>query len=309
MEFRVILRKTLVDLAGPWRTLALVLAGVLLPALIFWFSRGSLAGLPLQMQVHYAIGLLYSASFLWTAGFLLAVAVSAEAVQFVSRESSEGTLLLLVSKPISRWPIVMAKLVALVLYALVVELVSLLLVALIVFFVMHAETGLLIALLKAIVWMIPYLLLVIAAFGSVAVASSALLTGRVATTLAMVFVVFVFFFAPMTWRMSADHQGNRPLDVVDMGHRLAGCLLPLMDKAEGGMVLTNGHWFLQMYDPVLPDEQQMAATHYTDFPLGSVSDPFEIDPAGSSRSLAVWLSIIAVSLVVAVVALERKEVT
>jgi hypothetical protein len=286
MEFRIILRKTLVDLTT-WRgSLVVITAGLLLPILVFWGARGSVEGLTQQMRVHYVTGMFFSICFIWTLGLLLAVVVSAKAADFIAKERSDGTLLLLVSRPVNRRWIIAAKFAALVIYAVLLETITLLLIDLVVFFLMRADTDILLALLRATMWMIPYVVLVTAIFGSIAIALSGVVIQRVSLM------------------RSGD---ERPLHIVDMAYHLGNVLIPLEREAEGGhIIVTPGHWLIEWDLYSSPsNEDVIPISSYSDFPQDPASYPFK--DRGISRwcSLGIWLVVIAGS---AAVFVQRKEV-
>src|SRR5512137_1840896 len=206
MGFRAIVRKTLIDLSGWKRTIILLLVGLLVPVIngISWRVHLQHAGLSPDMATFYILKSFVGISFIWTSGFFLAFAAVTSAAGAISKESNDGTLLTLVSKPIARRQIVLGKFTGIVVHALLMITVIFLIQAVVLWFLLPVEAPTFGALLLAIPWMILYSLLVILVFASLSLALSSLIDNQVVTTvLACGLIFFLFMFGPIGTRFFA----------------------------------------------------------------------------------------------------------
>ncbi len=310
MGFRLIMRKTLVDLTGPVRTPLLILAGISIPVLVSLGWQWGLERLPLHMQTHYMLGNFLSISFIWIVGFFLALMVSATAASFISKESSDGTLLLLVSKPISRWQIVLGKLSALALNAIFLEAIILLLLVLLFWFLLPLEIDTFKALLGAIPWVVLYSLIVTLTLGSISIALSALMRSRVKImVIVMVIIIFVFLFGFIAHVMFPETYEDYHLYYLDMSHHLGNIFIPFIEQAEGGQIIPQYHQALLYFTHASAPMESMPTLQYSDLSIGGVFYPAELTHYVSPAvSIGIWLAIFVIALGLAMVVIERKEV-
>ncbi len=243
MGFRAVVRKTLIDLTGWKRTLTLLILGLFLPVLlcIFWRFELQKSGLSPDMETFFLLKRFIGIAFVWTAGFFLSFTVVTSAAGAISKESNDGTLLTLVSKPIARRQIVLGKFVGIVLHALLMVTVILLIEAIVFWFVLPVEAPTYWALLKAIPWVILYSLLVILVFASISLALSSLIDNQVVTTvLACGVILFVFLFGPisgMMFRMKSISYENNHMYMIDGCYQLGNAFAPALEQALGGKML------------------------------------------------------------------------
>jgi len=124
--FPIIYGKTLSSLATPLKTTLLLFFLVFMP-MILGASGADLAKAPVDYQMLATADFYLAFAFLWTAGLPLAIVAAATAATFVADESADGTLLTLISRPVERWEILMAKYAAAVTYLFGVVTVALVL--------------------------------------------------------------------------------------------------------------------------------------------------------------------------------------
>ena len=195
MGFQFIVRKTLIDLASSKRVLGLVVVGILVPVIVAlgWRSTLGDGDFSLAMEEYYVISNFLTISFIWIAGLFLAFVVSTYAAGFIAKESTDGTLLLLVSKPISRRQIVLGKLMALTIHVLLIEAITLLLFTALLRFMLPIETGLFINLLVTIPGILLYSLLVILVFGAISMCLSTLLQSQIKIMVSVAVIIALVF--------------------------------------------------------------------------------------------------------------------
>jgi ABC-type transport system involved in multi-copper enzyme maturation permease subunit len=310
MGFRAVVRKTLIDLTGWKRTLILLVLGLFIPVVngVFWRFGLQDANLSPDMETFYLLKRFIGISFIWTSGFFLAFAVVTSAAGAISKESGDGTFLTLVSKPIARRQIVLGKMAAIVIHALLTITVILLIQAVVLWFVLPLEAPTFAALLAAIPWIILYSLLVILVFASISLALSSLIDNQVViTVLACGVILFLFLFGPIssTWfSMKPQSYENNHVYMFDGAYQLGNAFAPALEQALGG--------------EMLPSEQLSEITYFTGIFKGGRSGggssseyayPAElanyVTPAVSAMLL---MTLVAGSLTVAVVTTERKDV-
>jgi ABC-type transport system involved in multi-copper enzyme maturation permease subunit len=308
MGFRSVFWKTLTDLTG-WKTLLLfavplVTLMAMVPA-YFIFDAGNQTH---QAATHNATNLFLLISFLWIAGFFLAFLVAANAAGFVAKEESDGTLLLLSSKPVSRRQIVLGKLAALVVRTVLLEAVLLTLVAVLFRFVLVLEDDGLVALLKAVPWIVMYSFLVIALFGAISLALSVLTRNLVAIMVIMsCLITFCFLLGPMIRSGMAD-TGNpyveHHLCYIDPSYHIQNGFVLFQDQAGGSLVpqyYVDG-WFGSQGIVATPGDAGSLGSSDLYYPVGAAG---HVSPAISA---VVMLAVALGATGLAMWAMQRKEI-
>lgn len=311
MGFRAIVRKTLIDLTGWKRTIILLLLGLIVPVLtsIAWRSHLHTAGLSPDMVTYYVLKSFVGISFIWTTGFFLAMAVVTSAAGAISKESHEGTLLTLVSKPIPRRQIVLGKFTGIVIHSLLMITVVFLIQAVMLWFILPVEAPTFARLLLAIPWMILYSLLVILVFASVSLALSSLIDNQVViTVLACGVVFFMFMFGPVsTMIFSVKPQGYQDhyVYMIDGSYQLGNAFAPALKQALGGKMLPSQElseirYFAGIFKGGRLEDSGSSSEYMYPGELANY-----VKPAVSATLLMV---LVAGCLAVAVVMTERKDV-
>ncbi len=310
MGFRAIVRKTLIDLTGWKRTLTLLIVGLFIPVAlsISWSLDLQKASLSPDMETFFLLKRFIGISFIWTTGFFLAFTVVTSAAGSISKESNDGTLLALVSKPIARRQIVLGKFAGVVIHALLMVTVILLIEAVLFWFILPVEAPTFSALLKAIPWMILYSLLVILVFASISLALSSLIDNQVVTTvLACGMILFVFLFGQisgMMFGMRLQSYENNRVYMFDGAYQFGNAFAPALEQAMGG--------------EMLPAQEMGEISYFSGiFKGGRLGESFSgeyqypgelanyVTPAVSAILLMI---LTAGALTVAVVTTERKDV-
>lgn len=304
MGFRSIVRKTLIDLTGWKRILILIVLGLVVPVLSAVAWRLSLLDrdYSLEMQTYYVVTNFLTISFIWVAGFFLAFLVATNAAGAISKELADGTLLPLVSKPISRRQIVLGKFAAIVAHAILLEAIILVLLAVLLRFMLPIGTVTLMALLAAIPWVMLYSLLVILLFGAISIALSSLIESQIRVmAIAIALVVLVFGVLTISHLMGIQNAAayeDYHLYVLDAPYHLGNTFVPAMKQAMGG--------------ELLPVSQVGAFQAFTGVFLADVRSegrPAElVNYVRPALSIFILLGISAVALWGALWAMDRKDV-
>ncbi|MCX5998053.1 MAG: ABC transporter permease [Chloroflexi bacterium] len=243
MAFRLIVRKTFMDLSGWKKTLLVLVIGLGVSVVLSLSWRGTVqhAGYSPEMQKYYLLSEFAGRCFVWVAGLFLAGMIAFNAAGAVSRETNEGTMLTLVSKPVRRRDIVLAKFVAIALHALLIEAIVLLLFVLVLWFTLPVEPSILLSLLAAVPWILLYSLLVIVVSTAVSIMFSTLLGSQIAIT-AVVAVGTLFFFLfgaalYVTGQFSTATYEARHIYLVDGAYNLGNAFAPALVHVVGGQML------------------------------------------------------------------------
>jgi ABC-type transport system involved in multi-copper enzyme maturation permease subunit len=246
MGFRAVVRKTLIDLTGWKRTLILLVLGLVIPVFagVIWRIDQQNAGLSPEMETFNLLKNFIALSFMWTTGLFLAFVVVASTAGAISKESHDGTLLTLVSKPIARRQIVLGKFTGVVIHALLMTTVIFLIQAVVLWFLLPVEAPTFGTLLLAIPWMILYSLLVILVFASISLALSSLIDNQVViTVLACGAILFMFLFGPtigtMMFIRNAGSYENNHVYMIDGSYQLGNAFAPALEQALGGEMLPS----------------------------------------------------------------------
>jgi len=308
MRFQIVLSKTLNDLMSLRRTVALVLLGLSVPvalAIIAWRESPQVSEMSLEMQIHYVINNFSIALFMWVAGLFLAVTVATTAAGFIAKEDSEGTLLLMVSKPIDRFEIVLGKFLALVISSMALQALILLLSVAIFWIVLPLDPDTFRALVKLIPWMFLYSIIVTIAFGAIATAFSVLMKSRVKIMLVLMIIIMVVFFIGMVVRTTSPQAyEDYRLYYPDLGYHLGNSFGLFVDRVESGKVLPESQALLGTFAGTYRSVEQSFDPDIGAMP-GSLEATGYVSPA---VSLAIWLAISAAALWLAAIAIKRKEV-
>ena len=239
-EAACIFTKSLIDLGKARKTAILMLLGVLVPVGYAVAMRPALLGSggAIDAQTENIVSSFITISFIWTAGIFLATVVSASGAASISNEVIRGTMLTLVSKPIRRWQIVIAKLAALAAYALLLEGSILILSSLLLCAVLGVSFPVLAGVFGLVPWLLLYSLVVILVFACLSVASAAVLQGQIRTMVVLGTIILIVFFSGALLSASGiDRQAykNHHVYIIDPSYHLGTIFLPVLEQARGGM--------------------------------------------------------------------------
>lgn len=306
MRFQVIMEKTLDDLMSIRRTILLVLLGTALTVLLVGGLSGIDADMSLEMQTQTLLDYFTLFVFLWTSGFFLTMAVATTAAGFISKEHDEGTLLILVSKPINRFEIVLGKFLALVINSLIIQGLILCLSVLSLWGMLSLDPYTVQALLSLLPWVFLYSVLVVLVFGSIAVALSTLMRSRVKIMLILMVIIMLSFFIGIVPRaVFPDAYETYYLCYADLGYHLGNTYVLLLDQ--------SGSWGM------MPSNQIMMAAFTGTYPfspegsydpdIGSWPSSLELtNYVQPLVSLALWVVVSIAAIALSGFAMRRKEV-
>jgi ABC-type transport system involved in multi-copper enzyme maturation permease subunit len=320
MAFYVVMARTVRELLGLKRTVALIAAGqtlVLFFSQVAWKKPFEAGNMSLEMQTSYLVGYFVVISFFWMAGICLVyLVVGTSGLDLVDDERKKGTLLLMVSKPISRSQLLLGKFLALVLTSVLLEGAILLGSVLVVWASLGLDPDTVSALLGVLPWIFLFSLLVVFMFAAVSMALSTVVTGAVVRNIVFTIVVMLVFTAGPVMRMAwPDVYEDYRLYYMDGSYNLGNAFMLALDQAETGRLTPESQAWLGITTGAYkagPEELLTAlvgAMGAFDPDIGAMPPSMErttyVPLAGS---FGIFLAITAAAIVVAGLALRKEEV-
>ena len=248
MRFHVVMGKALNDLLGLRRT-AIVIAGGLLPAVFFslviWSETFKSGTMSLEMQTSFFVGYFIIISFFWMTGFYLAyMLVGTSGLNLVDRERAEGTLLLMVSKPISRTQLLLGKFLALVVSTLLLQAIILPGSVLVFWALLGLDVDTVAAALKLLPWIFLFSILVTLVFGAISMALSTVVGSDMVRSIVFIVILVGVFAAGPVWRgVSSTTYNSYYAYYIDGSYNLGNAYVLLLEQGETGrMSPTTQGW-------------------------------------------------------------------
>ena len=318
LRFHVVMVKTIGDLMGMPRTVALVAGGVA-PAVIYYlvaremFQAGTKS---LEMEMSLLVGYFILISFLWMAGvYLIYLVIGTSGLELVDRERDKGTLLLMVSKPISRVEFLLGKFLALVLTTLLLEAIILLGSVLVLWGLLGLDPDVVAALLNLLPWIFLFSVFVTLAFASLTIALSTLVSNYLVRNVILLTIVAIVFAAGPVLRVQwPDIYEDYNLYYVDGSYNLGNAYALLVDKGETGRILPEFQAWIGITTGAYKGSAEVLIASFLggeafDPDIGAMPPSLErttyIAPA---LSIGLSLAVTVAAFGVASLALNRKEI-
>jgi len=305
MRFQIIMEKTLGDLMNPKRILALTLLSTSLTTLLVYaLSNGG--NMSLEKKTQTVLDYFTIFVFMWTSGVFLALTVATTAAGFVAREHDEGTLLLLVSKPINRFEIILGKFLALILSSIIIQAISLFLCVVALWLIMSLDSYTVSALLGLLPWVLLYSILVILVFSSLALALSTLWRSRVKIMLVLTVIIMMTFFIGIIPRaVFSDMYESYYLAYPDLGYHLGNAYILLLSQSDEWRMIPSNQLIMAVFSGVYPFSVEGS------FDPDISAWPSSLEMSGyvyPILSLLMWIVVSAGAIGLGAVAMKRKEV-
>jgi len=311
MRLHTIMLKTLKDLFSVRRTLSFIIALISIPffgSMIFASGAG-LSSMTLAMQNQMIMGFFIILSFIWIAGVPLVLLAGVTCGDFISKEDQDGTLLLLVSKPVRRYEIILGKFLAFMLSTVLLELTALLLSTLIISTAMGIDMYIFNNMLSLAPYIFLYSVLVAFVFGAVSTALSSLFRSRIKTIMTMVGVTILIFFGFMVVRGWLEVGGiyeEYGLNNMDINYHLGNSYL-LFTQASGFRMAPIFQGIMGQFTGTY-DAADMGKLY--DMDIGAMTPSLEPKSYNTpAASLLIWVCIAVVILLLGMMKFERREVS
>ena len=316
----IVMEKTIRELMGLRRLVVVIIAG-LAPAVffgaVFWRESFRSGIMSLEMQTHTLVGYFLLLSFIWIVGIYIAYVITASGMDFISKEEEEGTLLLMVSKPISRFQFILGKFLTLLVTTLLLELVILFGSILLLWVLLGLDAEIIRALVGLVPWIFLYSVIMVILFDTLTIAISTLFKNRVLkTVLTMLLVMLIFGVGPILRTVWPNTYENYHLHYIDPGYHLGNIYVSLLDQAESGRMTPQIQAYLGIFTGTYEAGMEevvllmfMGSTESFDPDMGAMPSSLErTDYLTPLVSVLLCFAVSAVALGVAKVAMERKEV-
>lgn len=316
----IVMEKTIRELMS-LRRLAVVIVAGLAPAILFgagvWRESFRSGLMSLEMQTHTLVGYFLLISFVWIAGLYIAFVITISGSDFVSREEEEGTLLLMVSKPIGRFQFILGKSLALLVTTLLFELVVLFGSIAVLWGFLGLDPEIVQTLVGLVPWIFLYSIIVAILFVALTTAMSALFKSRpLKTILTMLLVMLIFGVGPILRIGWPSIYENYHLHYADPGYHLGNAYVSISNQTERGTMTPQ----IQAYLGIFTGTYKAGIEETILQMFTGSSESFDPDigamPPSLERAdylaplLSVLLSLVAsaAALEAAKVAIARKEV-
>lgn len=225
-----LIEQTFREIATLNRSLAFLIACALIPYLAAREGFEGMDSMPVEIQSLFMREIFFLFAYLWVGGIVLGLFTAITVSGFISKESGSGTLLILVSKPLHRWEIVVGKFLAFLVYIMILESIALVSVA----YIMVTVTGVHFSVFWYLLTRTPFLLLyttfVAAVFAAISIALSVLSKSSGKIILVMALVVILAYFGMFIIRTSyPTYYDVYDLQHVDLGYHMGNVYLLMME--------------------------------------------------------------------------------
>jgi ABC-type transport system involved in multi-copper enzyme maturation permease subunit len=315
----IVMNKTISELMSLRRLVAGLFIG-LAPAILFgfvWRENLSAGTMSLEMQMRTMVGYFMLISFVWIVGAFIAYLIITSGIDSISKEEESGTLLLMVSKPISRFQFILGKFLGLLVTTLLLEIVILFGAIFIFWLILGLDPETVGALLSVAFWIFLYSIIVAILFAALAIAMSTLFKSQMLKiTLSLVLVMLIFVFGLMLRGIWPSTYENYHLGYIDPGYHLGNIYVSAVEQVESGRItpqtqaymgLINGTYSAGVEEAVLV--MFLGTSQSFDPDIGAMPPSLErtnyLNPV---LSALLCLIVSAGAVWVAKIAIERKEV-
>jgi ABC-type transport system involved in multi-copper enzyme maturation permease subunit len=273
------------------------------------FGEASFDSFTLAMQNQMVMGLFIIMTFLWTAGIPLVLLAAVTCGDFISKEHQDGTLVLLISKPVKRFDIIIGKFVAFMLSTLLLQLIAVLLTVVVIHSSLEADIFILDNMLSLVPSVFAYSIFVALVFGMIATSFSCLFKSRIKAIIVLVALTILIYFGFMTfrgWFIALGYYKVSGFSYLDVNYHLGNTYLYFLQS--------SGFRLMPIYQGILG---QFTGTFEASDP-GKLFDadlramPPTLEPKNYNSpfmSLIIWLILASVILAFGILRFERKEIT
>jgi len=202
MRFHTITFKTLSDLFRIKRSIVFIITMMILPVIISIIlnTTFNLTSMTLANQVQTVTMFYIMLVFVWIAGLPLVLFTSVTCGDFITKEEQDGTLLLLVSKPVRKYEIILGKYFAFIINILLLEIIAIIITPLILYWLLPIDPYVLDTMAGLIPSLIFYAMFIAITFGALATALSCISRSRFKTIILLVALTLGIFLGFMIFR-------------------------------------------------------------------------------------------------------------
>jgi ABC-type transport system involved in multi-copper enzyme maturation permease subunit len=282
-----------------------------------WRQNVPVGAISQEMQMRSMVGYFMLISFVWIVGAFIAYLVITSGIDTISKEEEGGTLLLMVSKPISRFQFILGKFLGLLVTTLLLEVLILFGSIFIFWLILGLDPETIGSLLAVAFWIFLYSIVVAILFDALAIAMSTFFKSlmlKITFSIIMIMLIFVFgLILRSAWPSTYE---KFHLGYIDPGYHLGNIYVSAVEQVESGRItpqtqaymgLINGTYSTGLEEAVLA--MFLGASQSFDPDIGAMPPSLErtnyLHPIFSAL---LCLIVSAGAMWVAKIAIERKEV-
>jgi len=262
----------------------------------------------LPMQIQMMNGIFIIMSFIWIAGIPLVLLAAMTCGSFISKEEQDGTLLLLASKPIRRYEIIIGKFFAFLVSTMILELIAFLLAPLLTFNLLDLDPSALTSMLNMVPSLYLYSLFVTFVFGAISATLSVLSRNRVKVVMVLVALTILIYFGFSIirgWTVPLGVYDKYGMNYFDVNYQLGNSYVFFLEQS-GVKIMPPIQGILGQFTGVYEaTDPEMVF----DPDLGAMPSSLELKKYNTPLvSLSIWLGLAVFLLVAGILKFEKKEI-
>ena len=302
----IIIKKTFQDIDSLKKTIIMLIVISIFPLIFILLPTTVDFGLISPNHAATIIGFaLIFPAFFWTLGLVYTIIIGTAGAPLIAEEVKSGTMLLLVSKPISRIKIFIGKYIAVYLYGMLLSFFSIFVIGWIGVFVKSGNIDHFISLIPFLTALFIYSLFILFLFTSITMAFSSIFKKARSASMLIIFISILSYIAFLLIRtLTGPFYVTFQLYHFDLGYHLGNIFILFIETLNA--VPPSISW------------QMWFASITGVYSLGSSVDPDQnINLGGLEKtnfylpvfSLLIWILIAALLLVFGIWSLKRREIT
>jgi len=302
----IIIKKTFQDVFSFKKTIIILIVGVIFPLIVVLTPTSVDFGLISPNHAATIIGFaLMFPAFFWTLGLVFTIIIGTSGAPLIAEEVKSGTMLLLVSKPISRIKIFIGKYIAVYLYGMLLSFFSIFVIGWIGVFVKSGNIDHFFSLIPFLTALYIYSLFILFLFTSITMAFSSIFKKARSASMLIILIVILSYIAFLLIRtLTGPFYGTFQLYHFDLGYHLGNIFILFIETLNA--VPPSASW------------QTLFASITGVYSLGTSVDPDQnINLGGLEKtnyylpvvSLLLWILIAALLLVFGIWSLKKREIS
>ncbi|MHA1472307.1 MAG: ABC transporter permease [Promethearchaeota archaeon] len=302
----IVIKKTFKDVFSFKKTIIILIVVVIFPLIVVLLPTSVDFGLisPNHAATIVGFALMFPA-FFWTLGLVYTIIIGTSGAPLIAEEVKSGTMLLLVSKPISRIKIFIGKYIAVYLYGMLLSFFSIFMIGWIGVFVKSGNIDHFISLIPFLTALFLYSLFVLFLFTSITMAFSSIFKKARSASILIIFISILTYIAFLLIRtLTGQFYVTFQLYHFDLGYHLGNVFILFIETLNA--IPPSISW------------QLMFANITGVYSIGTSIDPDQnINLGGLEKtnyylpvfSLLIWILIAALLLVFGIWSLKKREIS
>ncbi len=302
----IIIRKTFFDICSLKKLIITIIAMLFLPLIFIFMPTGIDFGL---ISSHHAatiigIALLFPA-FFWTLGIAYTSIIGTSGSHLIAEEVSSGTMLILVSKPISRIKIFLGKYLAVIFFGMLISFISIFTIGWSGVLIKSGNIDHFISLVPFLTALYLYSVFIVFLFTSITMAFSSIFKkSRTASMIVLILIIFSFLAFMIIRTLTGALYGTFQIYHFDLGYHLGNVFVLFIETLNA--IPPSAAWLMFF--------GQITGV----YSLTSTIDPDQgINLGGLDKtnyylpifSLLIWILIAALLLFFGIWSLKRREIS